>query len=211
MNGSTYVLKQVINIGDGDNTVSQVTNLSALQYEAVALAQGQWHVSQFLQDAKAKNAPIYRGTALHFIVLGIHLILGADFDFTSFILLREVKEHKTSSGYVIYELGDAWLAEPRRALTVEKFSGTLNHPQPAVSTIVNKTMYALAHFIYHSTGNDLVYTDLQGDPHVLVQVHAHGRLGTEAVLPNGKDGIILFDPMVQTNDKYAVLLVADHR
>ncbi|KZV93287.1 hypothetical protein EXIGLDRAFT_768184 [Exidia glandulosa HHB12029] len=186
LEGMPYALKKIVYLGK-DVEVTRKSALSALTHEVIALTQGQWFTEQFRLRAEANDVVIYK-----------------HFDFTKAVLLREVTK-RTEDGDEVIKLGSVWIAEPRRAVTFTKYSGTITHPRPSLLTMVHKTIYAFAHYIFDASKQQMVYTDLQGESIAPSEQTLDSRtayqLGTEAMLDTGKDGIILFDPMVQTLDE----------
>lgn len=53
-----------------------------------------------------------------------------------------------------------WLVEPRRTTSVQKFSGTLAHPNREDE--LGLTLIAFTHFIYDTSDKELVLADIQG-------------------------------------------------
>jgi hypothetical protein len=53
-----------------------------------------------------------------------------------------------------------WLVEPRRTISLIKFSGTLQHPP--CNDKMGETITAFAHFVYIVSKQSLVFADIQG-------------------------------------------------
>ncbi|KAJ7915414.1 kinase-like domain-containing protein, partial [Mycena leptocephala] len=73
-----------------------------------------------------------------------------------------------------------WLLEPLRGASIERWSGTLQHPNHD-----NKTGHAFMHFSYVYSQQTLVLADIQG---------SRGRTR------DGKSGCVSFDIMTHTRD-----------
>lgn len=167
----TFAAKRIKDMGRGVDQVSEEENHASLRQEVLAIKQAAWLWSEFLKLAAERGVNVYK-----------------DFEWTAVDLYREVKVagKQDDRGQVQYELGRTWLVEPKRGQIVEKYSGTVTHPRPDNVTIVERTAYAYAHFIYETCRHTQVYTDLQA---------------TEATLSDDRDGRILFDPMIQTKTR----------
>ncbi|KAJ6556663.1 kinase-like domain-containing protein, partial [Mycena sp. CBHHK59/15] len=74
-----------------------------------------------------------------------------------------------------------WLLEPQRASSIEKWSGTLEHP--IHSGKAGNTMDAFMHFSYIYSQQSLIFADLQS---------------TRGRAPSGDGASILFDIMTHT-------------
>ncbi|KAL0955299.1 hypothetical protein HGRIS_004188 [Hohenbuehelia grisea] len=79
--------------------------------------------------------------------------------------------------------GVTWLVEPKRPMSVTKFSGTLVHNSRRKDTC-SQTVLAFAHFVFGFSKQTLVFADLQG---------THSQV-------KGRDGLVLFDVMTHTID-----------
>lgn len=64
-----------------------------------------------------------------------------------------IKEHPSDGS-------TTWLVEPRRTTSVEKYSGTLQHPSRRDK--IGQTLTAFAHFVYEISAKALVFADIQG-------------------------------------------------
>ncbi|KAF8161813.1 kinase-like domain-containing protein [Mycena galopus ATCC 62051] len=84
--------------------------------------------------------------------------------------------------------GLTWLVEFKRSSTVEHFTYTLSH-RSTKRDLQSSTIYAFAHFIWGHGNKRLIIADIQGTP----------------ALVRGKDGMILFDPMMHTRDGASVV------
>ncbi|KAF5350300.1 hypothetical protein D9757_013191 [Collybiopsis confluens] len=78
--------------------------------------------------------------------------------------------------------GMTWLIEPKRPSTFLKFTGTMSHTRTHTGGLTSETIHAFAHFVYIFTKQQLVLADLQGT----------------RVSANGKNQLVLFDPMTHT-------------
>lgn len=78
-------------------------------------------------------------------------------------LAREITSPSQASGITSLSDGEAitWIVEPKRALSVMKFSGTLDH-HPQRRDRCAQTVYAFAHFAWGQSNNCLVFADIQG-------------------------------------------------
>ncbi|KAF7354006.1 hypothetical protein MVEN_01087400 [Mycena venus] len=79
--------------------------------------------------------------------------------------------------------GLTWLVEFKRSSTVEHFTYTLSH-RSTKRDLRSSTIYAFAHFVWGHSNKRLIIADIQGT----------------LALVRGKDGMILFDPMMHTRD-----------
>jgi hypothetical protein len=94
--------------------------------------------------------------------------------------------------------------EPRRTISLIKFSGTLQHPPR--NDKMGKTITAFAHFVYVVSKKSLVFADIQG----LWYIH----LGLSILMwcipgspmnVNDRDGVVLFDLQTHTSDGWECL------
>ncbi len=78
------------------------------------------------------------------------------------------------------EEGPYWLVEQKRAQSVVRFSGTLNHPSHFDKT--GLTIVAFAHYVYCYTKKNMVLADIQGKficlccCHRLQNLNRHARI-----------------------------------
>ncbi|KAJ7733567.1 kinase-like domain-containing protein [Mycena maculata] len=79
--------------------------------------------------------------------------------------------------------GLTWLVEVKRSSTVEHFTYTLSH-KSLKKDLCSGTVHAFSHFVWGHSNRTLVLADIQGTP----------------ALVNGKDGMVLFDPMTHTRN-----------
>lgn len=54
-----------------------------------------------------------------------------------------------------------WLCEERRPASINRYSGTLNHPNHTDKT--GMTINALVHFVYGFSHSQIVFADVQGE------------------------------------------------
>lgn len=75
--------------------------------------------------------------------------------------MREIGIPSPASGLQPVDIDKAvWLVEPRRTTSVQKFSGTLAHPNREDE--LGLTLIAFAHFIYDTSDKEFVLADIQG-------------------------------------------------
>jgi hypothetical protein len=83
-------------------------------------------------------------------------------DVSDGFLVREIGSPSPASGLQPVDIDKAvWLIEPRRTTSVQKFSGTLAHPNREDE--LGLTLIAFAHFIYDTSDKELVLADIQGE------------------------------------------------
>ncbi|KIK52716.1 hypothetical protein GYMLUDRAFT_179819, partial [Collybiopsis luxurians FD-317 M1] len=83
----------------------------------------------------------------------------------------------------------SWLIENKCSITVEKFSGTMNHCMIG-HNLRTQTLNAFNHFTYAFSDCTLVFADLQGSVSIV----------------NSHSGLILFDVMTHTSTGHVLLL-----
>lgn len=93
--------------------------------------------------------------------------------------------------------GITWLVEEKRSPTVQKFTGTLSHVPSSVGGLCSDTVHAFAHFVYDSTDGKLIMADSTACIYHCADDNI--ALGTW-VSKNGKNFLVLFDPMSHTID-----------
>lgn len=88
-----------------------------------------------------------------------------------------------------------WLVEPRRTKSVQKFSGTLVHPNHYDK--VGITLVAFTHFTYEVSHKELVFADIQGMRILTAQKPDDSNNHTigSPMSIKGRDSLVLFDLM----------------
>lgn len=89
-------------------------------------------------------------------------IFSIGIDVSDGFLVREVGSPSPASGLLPIDVDKAvWLVEPRRTTSVQKFSGTLAHPN--WEDHLGLTLIAFTHCIYDTSDKELVLADIQGE------------------------------------------------
>ncbi|KAF4574709.1 hypothetical protein EYR36_006059 [Pleurotus pulmonarius] len=163
-----YVAKRFFCLDDKGSAVSVAANLDEVQAEMTRLAWASSFLAEFYNYCK--SVP---GASVHETLF---------FPSDTF-LAREITSPSQASGITSLSDGEAmtWIVEPKRALSVMKFSGTLDH-HPQRRDRCAQTVYAFAHFAWGQSNNCLVFADIQGTP----------------ACHNGKDSLALFEIMTHT-------------
>ncbi|KAJ6500211.1 kinase-like domain-containing protein [Mycena vitilis] len=177
--GKAYVAKRFFEVGDGPESVSLRENAAQLENEFIRLKQGQWFLDKFYARAKETETEV-----------------STNFIFSDGFLMREIIDDSgpsPASGVdmdsFLSSMDDdpdsavIWLVEPLRGSSLERWSGTLQHP--AHENKPGQTIDAFMHFSYVYSQQTLVFADIQG---------SKGRAG------DGTSGWILFDIMTHTAD-----------
>ncbi|PPR01653.1 hypothetical protein CVT24_001540 [Panaeolus cyanescens] len=157
-----YAAKRFIDIGMGENNVTAKQNEEYLVCELIRLKTAAWFLESFFETSKKENVDISR-----------------DIMVSQGYLMKEAGTPSLASGLETTEEA-VWLVEPRRTKSVVKFSGTMAHPQRHDK--VGITIVAFAHFVYQSSGGEVILADIQGSP----------------MFVNGRDTVVLFDLMTHS-------------
>ncbi|KAF7440090.1 hypothetical protein PC9H_000433 [Pleurotus ostreatus] len=174
LDGSPYILKRFFRLCEDDSDdvdqsmVSAAKNEIQVKAEITRLAWGNWFLQVFYKYCKTS----YPGVSVN-----------TDIIFTNAFLAKEITSPTPASGVESNTERITWIAEPKRASTVTKFSGTLAH-RPQRRNMSSQTIYAFAHFVWGHSNRLLVFADIQGTPTRI----------------KGKDGLVLFDVMTHTLD-----------
>ncbi|KAJ7832306.1 hypothetical protein B0H13DRAFT_2289105 [Mycena leptocephala] len=183
LGGKAYVAKRFIEIGNGRDVVSIDENTAQLINEMTRLAEGRYFLTKFYERAEETGTQV-----------------SADFMFSDGLLAQEIVGDcaltpSPASGVPMSVFLDAtsgnpdsaitWLLEPLRAASVNRWSGTLEHPIHADKA--GKTIDAFMHFAYIYSQQSLVFADLQS---------------TRGRAPSGSGASILFDAMTHTLSQY---------
>ncbi|KAJ7748307.1 kinase-like domain-containing protein, partial [Mycena maculata] len=169
-----YVAKRFFEIGNGRGIVSIDENSTQLAKELTRLAQGDWFLNKFYERAEETSTEV-----------------SPDFMFARGLLAQEILdeyEPSLASGMTMHKFlkstssnpngAITWLLEPLRAASIERWSGTLEHPTH--SDKAGKTIDAFMHFSHTYSQQTFVFADLQRRA------------------PSGKSALILFDVMTHT-------------
>ncbi|KIM35059.1 hypothetical protein M413DRAFT_79793 [Hebeloma cylindrosporum] len=188
--GSTlYVAKRFFEIGDGKDDVSAADNKKYLMSELDRLKMTAWFLRNFKSHAKQNNVEISTGI-----------------DVSDGFLVRKLGSPSPASGLPPMEFDKAvWLVEPRRTTSVQKFSGTLAHPNREDE--LGLTLIAFTHFIYDTSDKELVLADIQGSPMsidkrdvmVLFDLMSHTPASDSGIGDHGPAGIQAFLSQHQCN------------
>jgi hypothetical protein len=133
--------------------------------------------------------------------------------FADAFLLQEdaIEDPSPASGAKTYagELnGILWLVEKRRSHSLQRFSGTLHHPVLG-SDLRSSTISAFAHFSYGHSNSTLIFADIQGRSHSPQLPKSRKLTGEHLGTPtqvDGRDGLVLFDPMTHTLSGFVIQL-----
>lgn len=94
-----------------------------------------------------------------------------------------------------------WFLEPLHQSTVQRYSGTMQHANPTGK--MGYTVATFVHYAYQYSEGALVFTDIQGTvkllSHSLSLIYFKGSLGK---MSSGQNGMILFDVMTHSSDRY---------
>ncbi|KAI0629563.1 kinase-like domain-containing protein, partial [Trametes polyzona] len=105
------------------------------------------------------------------------------------------------------DAGVIWLLEPRRSTAVNKWSGTMVHPNRLDK--LHMTMSAFAHFSFLWSESTLVFADLQSSygrradktpAKILFDIMTHTRAGSSGVGDHGLEGLKKFISDHECND-----------
>ncbi|KAJ6474302.1 kinase-like domain-containing protein [Mycena sanguinolenta] len=177
--GKPYVAKRFFEIGNGRDNVSVDENSTQLTNEMVRLVKGQWFLNHFYERAEETGTQV-----------------SSDFVFSQGLLVQEIiggssPAPSPASGVSFEAFLDStivnpdsaitWLLEPLRAASVDRWSGTLEHP--IHSDKAGKTMDTFMHFSYVYSQQSFIFADLQS---------------TRGRAPSGSSASILFDVMTHT-------------
>ncbi|KAJ7074933.1 kinase-like domain-containing protein, partial [Mycena belliarum] len=175
-----FVAKRFFEVGNGPRCVSIIENATQLENEYIRLSQGQWFLDKFYERSVETDTEV-----------------STNFMFADALLVREVVNQdgpSPASGVSMDSFLDAmddnpdstivWLLEPLRGSAIERWSGTLKHPNHTNKP--GQTMDAFMHFVYVYSQQALVLADIQG--------------GQKDALGEGTSGWILFDIMTHTSD-----------
>lgn len=156
--------------------VSCEDNLEYLTLDAERLTLAARCLEEFYALADQKGAEVARGKPQQInISQSLTGLNSSDFSVTSWLLARETVERpdgtpssasgiskykwKNETTFSDWDAGVVWLLEPRRSVAVEKWSGTMMHPNRAGKW--HTTMSAFAHFSFLFTERSTVLADLQ--------------------------------------------------
>ncbi|KAJ7486809.1 kinase-like domain-containing protein, partial [Mycena latifolia] len=167
-----YVAKRFFEIGNGRDVVSMEENSIQLANEMSRLAQGQWFLDKFYERVEETATQVSSGGLLAQEIIGdCEPSPASDVTMEQFLESTSVSPNSAIT----------WLLEPLRASSIERWSGTLEHPihfdKPG------KTMDAFMHFSYVYSHRSLLFADLQS---------------TVGRAPSGSKASILFDVMTHT-------------
>ncbi|KAJ6611239.1 kinase-like domain-containing protein, partial [Mycena sp. CBHHK59/15] len=188
-----YVAKHFFEVGNGPESVSLDENSSQLENEFIRLNQGQWSLDQFYARAVETETEVSN-----------------NFMFSRGFLVREIIEgtgRSPASGVSMQAFLDSidrnpdtsivWLLEPSRGSAIERWSGTLRHPNHENKP--GQTIDAFMHFSYVYSRQTLVFADIQGNTTgvsrggnsgwILCDIMTHTSEGASGVGDHGQDGI----------------------
>ncbi|KAF8963109.1 kinase-like domain-containing protein [Flammula alnicola] len=155
-----YVAKRFFEIGS-DAEVTASENKDHLEKELIRLKTAAWFLNKFKSYAKE---------------CGVEF--SADVTVSDGFLICEIGEPSPASSLPPCERdGAIWLIEPCRTKSVQKFSGTMVYPNRHDK--LGKTLAAFTHFVYESSGQEIVIADIQGSPMSI----------------GDSDTLVIFDPM----------------
>ncbi|KAJ7451474.1 kinase-like domain-containing protein [Mycena galericulata] len=187
-----YVAKRFFEVGRGPECVSVDENATQLENEMIRLIKGQWFLDKFHARAEETETEVSN-----------------DFIFSSGLLVREIigpsgpspASSVTADSFqqsleANPDSAVVWLLEPLRGSAMERWSGTLKHPNHENKP--GQTMDAFMHFSYVYSQKTLIFADLQGSKGrsrlgnigwILFDVMTHTLDGTSGVGDHGEDGI----------------------
>ncbi|KAI0312078.1 kinase-like domain-containing protein [Amylostereum chailletii] len=190
LNGKTFVAKRFFDVGKGENTVLPSENYQNLYHELWRAKVGQWFLDRFYHLADAKGVDVDKA-----------------FCFTEAYTAKEVPA--VSGGYsaasgVTDEGVDAdpepekagayWFLEPRRAQSVRKWTGTMNHSDRNLQGRQGMTIAAFSHFVFEYSNYEVVIADIQSTPTIVGN--------------NMNPSLVIFDIMTHTPESNSG--VGDH-
>ncbi|KAF7354438.1 Kinase-like protein [Mycena venus] len=192
LDGKPYVAKRFFEVGNGPECVSLDENSSQLENEFIRLNQGQWFLDQFYARADETETEVSN-----------------NFMFSRGLLVREIIEGtgpSPASGVSMQAFLDSmdynpdtsivWLLEPSRGSAIERWSGTLQHPNHENKP--GQTIDAFMHFSYVYSRQTLVFADIQGSKGlsrggnsgwILFDIMTHTSEGASGIGDHGQDGI----------------------
>ncbi|PIL31224.1 hypothetical protein GSI_05922 [Ganoderma sinense ZZ0214-1] len=191
--------KRFFQIGQGEDQVSCSENLNALECDAERLYKGTYFLNKFYETATERGVEVFER-----------------FEFSHCALAREVLDSENSAscpspacgilsdqwsdaGFSEQDAGVVWLVEPERSAAVERWSGTMEHPNHHNKR--GATLVAFVHYAYVYSHRTEVFADLQtssgklksgmrGD--ILFDVMTHTTSGTSGIGDHGEAGIKKF-------------------
>lgn len=150
-------------------------NLEYLTLNAECLALAARCLEEFYALADQKGAEVARGKPPEFYPLATTDPNFSDYSVTSWLLARETVERpdgtplsasgiskykwKNKTTFSDWDAGVVWLLKPHRLVAVEKWSGTMLHPNRTGKW--HTMMSAFAHFSFLFTEKSAVLVDLQ--------------------------------------------------
>lgn len=155
-----YAAKRFFEIGSGMEVTAD-ENKANLENELIRLKNLEWFLSKFKALARDSGVESSLSKYISIQLTFYRLRFSLDIVVSEGFLAREIGQPSSASSLAPF--GDdaaVWLVEPRRTKAVRKFSGTLVHPNRQDK--LGQTLSAFAHFVYESSGNELVFADIQG-------------------------------------------------
>ncbi|KAJ7161857.1 kinase-like domain-containing protein, partial [Mycena crocata] len=178
-----YAAKRFFEVGNGIECVSTIENATQLENEMIRLKQGQWFLDKLYARADETETEVYKDFSFSDGLL-VQEIIGPDGPSPASGLTMDsfMASLDTNPNCAIF-----WLLEPLRSSSVERWSGTLQHPPHENKP--GRTMDTFMHFSYVYSQQTLVFADLQSESMLL---HTRSR--------TGESNWILFDVMTHTCD-----------
>nr|VWP00214.1 Increased rDNA silencing protein 4 [Ganoderma boninense] len=191
------VAKRFFQIGQGEDHVSCAENLNALECDAERLYQGTYFLKKFYQTASERGVEVFERFEFSHCTLAREALDGDDSQPSpaSGILSAQWSDASFSDR----DAGVVWLVEPERSTTVERWSGTMEHPNHHDKQ--GATLMAFVHFAYVYSLRTKVFADLQTSRgklknghwgEILFDVMTHTTSGTSGVGDHGEPGIKKF-------------------
>ncbi|EIW65126.1 uncharacterized protein TRAVEDRAFT_42510 [Trametes versicolor FP-101664 SS1] len=196
-----YIAKRFFNVGKGAGMVLCEDNLEYLTLNAKHLALAARCLEEFYALADQKGAEVARDYSVTSWLLAQETIERPDGTPSSASGISKYK-WKNKTTFSDWDAGVVWLLKPHRSVAVEKWSGTMLHPNCTGKW--HTMMSAFAHFSFLFTEKSAVLVNLQssygkhtnGSPgmygKVLFDIMTHTEAGQSGVGNHGPAGIRKF-------------------
>ncbi|KAK7473126.1 hypothetical protein VKT23_001227 [Stygiomarasmius scandens] len=169
--GERFVAKRFFNVGQGrDKMVDLSENTNYLLQEHSNILRGNMWLNEFYDLADEGNVEVSKTFSFTECYLAHEVI--PDDGFASYA--SGVREKSLTGEDEVF-----WLIEPKRARAVDRWSGSMDHPN--VLGKRHQTIMAFAHYTLEISKGSLVYVDLQSTP----GVHSQTGLATDILFDVG--------------------------
>ncbi|EPQ56806.1 kinase-like protein [Gloeophyllum trabeum ATCC 11539] len=171
-----FVAKRFFEVGHGPTKVSIKENSELLVKELTRLKNLKWFLDAFYAEAEERGIEVARDFACSEGFLAVEVIgVGAEPSDASGV---SKEDYMAALSDLENDPMVVWLIEPRRALRVEHYTGTMEFPNRPGK--VGATISAFTHFVYHASNEQLLFADLQSSQGVVED--AAGKNSVKRVL-----------------------------